>query len=64
MAKRTLAERIAEADYQASKYLGNANEAAESGKYEKAQKLYDKSQFWLDRYNLLTGQGDRPTPRR
>lgn len=38
-----------------SRYLANANEAAEQGKTKKAEKLYEKSQFWLDRYNQLAG---------
>jgi hypothetical protein len=60
--KKTLQERIAEADGRACMYLGNYNELIEGGYPEdgpKAQKLYSQSQFWLDRYNLLTNQGDR-----
>lgn len=36
-------------------WLADANEAAEAGKHEKAEKFYAKSQFWLDRYNKLAG---------
>jgi hypothetical protein len=62
--KRPLSQRILEAEDKAAMYLGNYNEAAESGQHEKAAKLYDKAQFWLDRFNLLSRQGDRPAPKR
>ena len=62
--KKPLADRIQDADTKAGMYLGNANEAEEKGNYEKARKLMEKSQFWLDRYNLLTSQGDRAAPKR
>jgi hypothetical protein len=54
---KTLNQKIAEADHFASLYLGNANEAAEKGCSKKAEKLYAKCQFWLDRLNKLTGNG-------
>ena len=44
-----------EAEHRASKWLGDANEAAERGDHAKAEKLYAKAQFWLDRYNKLAG---------
>ncbi len=56
MTKRPLAERILEADILSGRYLGNANEALEKRQHERANKLYAKSQYWLDRYNLLTKQ--------
>lgn len=52
---KTLAEKIAHADMMGCKYLADANEAVERGKHEKAEKLYEKGQYWLDRYNKLTG---------
>lgn len=55
--KKTLSERIAEADERGSRYLADANEAAEAGKKDKAEKLYEKGQFWLDRSNKLRGNG-------
>lgn len=67
MPKRSLAERIANADALAGRYLGNYNELIESGVSEsdpRAEKLFNKSQFWLDRYNLLLNNGDRPAPKR
>jgi hypothetical protein len=59
MTKRTLSDRIVEADTLASRYLGNANEASEKGYQTKVDKFYAKSQYWLDRYIILTKQGDR-----
>lgn len=64
MPKRTLAERILDADVRASMWLADANEARERGDVALAEKRYAKSQFWLDRYTLLTNRGDRPAPKR
>lgn len=67
MPKNTLAQRIARADELAGRYLGNYNELIESGVAEndpRAEKLFGKAQFWLDRYNLLINDGDRPAPKR
>lgn len=58
MAKRSvkpLRERIADADARGSSWLAKANELAEAGKKEQAQRCYDKGQFWLDRSNKLRG---------
>lgn len=58
MAKRPakpLNERIADADARGSSWLSKANELAEAGKKEQAQRCYDKVQFWLDRSNKLRG---------
>lgn len=51
----TLQEKILEADGKAQMYLGNSNEASERGDREKADRLYAKAQFWLDRLNKLSG---------
>ncbi|WP_315921437.1 hypothetical protein [Mesorhizobium sp. SP-1A] len=53
--KKSLSERIADADARGGRYLADANEAAERGDHEKAEKLYEKGQFWLDRVNKLLG---------
>lgn len=53
--KKPLGERLAEADERGSRYLADANEAAERGDTAKAEALYEKGQFWLDRYNKLAG---------
>ena len=52
---KTLEEKIIEADERGGRYLAEANEAAERGNHEKAEKLYAKGQFWLDRSNKLLG---------
>lgn len=51
---RSLEQRKSEADERGSRYLADANEAAEHGDKAKAEKLYAKGQFWLDRYNRLS----------
>lgn len=53
--KKSLSERIADADARGGRYLADANEAAERGDHEKAERLYEKGQFWLDRVNKLLG---------
>ena len=52
---KTLQEKMIEAEVRGSTYLADANEAAERGCATKAERLYEKSQFWLDRYNKLAG---------
>lgn len=51
----TLTSKILEANERCSRYMADANEALESGNKEKADKLFEKSQFWRDRYNKLVG---------
>jgi hypothetical protein len=48
-------DKMIDADERGSRYLADANEAAERGDHAKAEKLYQKGQFWLDRYNKLAG---------
>jgi hypothetical protein len=55
--KRTLAEQIADADERGSRWLAEANAAAERGNYQKAEALYDKASKWLDESNRLRGNG-------
>jgi len=38
-----------------SHWLAEANEAQEKGQKELAEKLYDKSQYWLDKANEARG---------
>lgn len=61
---RSLAERILDAEVRASKWLADANEAREQGRSGVAAKCDAKSQYWLDRYNMLSGKSDRPAPKR
>lgn len=51
-------EKIIRAEELGNRHLGNANEAAERGNRAKAEKLYEKSQYWLDRANELRGWGE------
>jgi hypothetical protein len=62
MPKKTLNVRMSEADALDNRWLADGNEAAEKGNTKRAEYCYAKGQFWLDRYNLLTGNSDRPAP--
>jgi hypothetical protein len=53
--KKTLSERIAHADMMGGRHLADANEANEQGKTKKAERLYEKVQYWLDLSNKLRG---------
>ena len=48
-------EKMLDADIRGSRYLGDANEASERGNRKRAERLYKKGQYWLDRYNKLAG---------
>ncbi len=50
-----LTARINDALTRSSHWLAEGNEAHERGNKVKAEKLYAKSQYWLDRYNKLAG---------
>jgi hypothetical protein len=52
---KTVEERAIDAEERGSHWLAEANELAEAGKTAQAEKLYDKSQYWLDRANKLRG---------
>jgi len=54
-ATKPLGERIAHADERGSYWLAKANEQAERGNHDKAEKYYEKGQLWLDRANKLLG---------
>jgi hypothetical protein len=45
-----------DAEMRAGKWLADANEANEAGDKERAEKLYAKAQFWLDRMNKYLGK--------
>lgn len=53
--KKSIHERILDAETRGSRWLADGNEYSERGDHVKAQKCYDKAQFWLDRYNTLSG---------
>ena len=48
-------ECIIEAEIRGSHWLAEGNDAEERGNKAKAEKCFEKSQFWLDRYNKLVG---------
>lgn len=48
-------DKMIEAEQRGSKWLADGNEAAERGNHQKAERCYEKSQYWLDRYNRLAG---------
>ena len=50
-----LKRRIMDADERASRWMADGNEASEAGNTSKAEKCYEKSQFWRDRFNKLSG---------
>jgi hypothetical protein len=59
-----LAERVTDAETRASKWLADGNQAAEAGRVTKAERCFQKAQFWLDRANHLSGQGEHLAPTR
>lgn len=63
MPTRPLADRILDAEVKASRWLADAYRARESGNSERAAQCDAKSQYWLDRYNLLAGSAERPAPK-
>lgn len=50
---KTLSELIADADAKGNDLLARANEALETGDAERAERLFERGQFWLDRSNQL-----------
>jgi hypothetical protein len=61
---KPLAERTLDAEARASQWLADGNAAAEAGCTVKAERCFQKAQFWLDRANLLTNQAERQAPER
>jgi hypothetical protein len=55
MAAKTNKERALDAEVRCSRWLADGNEAKERGNGEKAEVCYARAQYWLDRYNKLTG---------
>ena len=53
--QKTTAERMIEAEERCSKWLADGNAAEERGDDMKAEKCFNRSQFWRDRYNWLAG---------
>lgn len=61
---KSLAERVLDAETKSSQWLAEANQAQESGRFVKAERGFKKAQFWLDRANHLSGQGDIFQPKK
>lgn len=55
---RPLSERIAHAEAESARHLGNANEHSEAGRHRAAVRSHDAAQRWLDEANRLRGWGD------
>ena len=53
--KKTISERIADADARGSSWLAKANDLANRGKKQQAERAYEKCQWWLDLSNRLRG---------
>ena len=47
-----------DAEERANKWLADANEAEEKGNAKKAEKCFQKVQYWLDRANNARGWGE------
>lgn len=57
--RRSVQERIADAEDKSARALGNANEAREKGRPERVVDRYmATAQKWLDVANKLRGNGD------
>lgn len=54
-AAASINEKAIYAEYRSAHWLAEGNKAKEFGNPAKARHCYEKSQFWLDRYNLLKG---------
>lgn len=50
------AAKALDAEVRCSRWLADGNAAKEAGNMARAERCYQKSQFWLDRYNKLTGK--------
>ncbi|SDJ19844.1 hypothetical protein SAMN05216605_12340 [Pseudomonas abietaniphila] len=59
---KPLDQRALEAETRASLWLADGNQAREAGRTVKAERCFQKAQFWLDRANLLSDQAERPGP--
>ena len=53
---------LIDAETRASMWLADGNAASERGNEKRAEVCYRKSQFWLDRANVLAGNGDGRNP--
>lgn len=63
MAQRSLHDRILDAEERGNRWLADGNEARERGDMKRANECYEKGQFWLDRFNLLTSRAEHAGPK-
>ena len=52
---KTEYEKMLQAEERGSHWLAEGNAAEDRGNREKAERCFEKSQYWLDRYNKLAG---------
>ena len=53
---KTDQEKALDAEERGNRWLAEGNAAREAGNKKEAERCYAKGQFWLDRYNKLTGR--------
>jgi hypothetical protein len=51
-----LSAKAADAEAKASKWLADGNEHREAGRKDRAEKCYEKAQYWLDLANKFRGK--------
>lgn len=56
--EKPLAERVLDAETRAGQWLADGNTAQEAGRVARAERCFQKAQFWLDRANELADQID------
>ncbi len=52
-------DKVINAEQRGSYWLAEGNAAEERGNHAKAEKCFEKSQYWLDQYNRLTGNSQK-----
>lgn len=57
-------ERALDAETRSGQWLADGNAAKEAGRMAKAERCYQKAQFWLDKANLHSGRSEQPPPKR
>jgi hypothetical protein len=49
-------QKALDAEVMGNRWLARGNHYREAGKKQQADRCYEKGQYWLDRYNRLTGR--------
>lgn len=55
---KPLAERMLDAETRAGQWLADGNKAQEAGRVTRAERCFQKAQFWLDRANELADHAE------